>query len=140
MQTCGLDKRKVDDSIFSYVSFSFLFQYICKSQVQENEKCFASTLHPSVSCHSNNIRRQRFVTFLDDILSIISCIGSWREVSKNYPFDNRVSTRRNFARGEQLGNLLSLCREIAGARDILQKFENLKKTTRVEFQLMILHF
>jgi hypothetical protein len=28
---------------------------------------------------------------------------------------------------EQLGNLLSLCREIAGARDILQKFENLKK-------------
>jgi hypothetical protein len=38
---------------------------------------------------------------------------------------------------EQLGNLLSLCREIAGARDILQKFEN---TTRVEFQLMILHF
>jgi hypothetical protein len=29
--------------------------------------------------------------------------------------------------GQQLGNLLSLCREIAGARDILQKFENLKK-------------
>jgi hypothetical protein len=28
---------------------------------------------------------------------------------------------------EQLGNLLPLCREIAGARDILQKFENLKK-------------
>ena len=28
---------------------------------------------------------------------------------------------------KQLGNLLSLCREIAGARDILQKFENLKK-------------
>ena len=28
---------------------------------------------------------------------------------------------------QQLGNLLSLCREIAGARDILQKFENLKK-------------
>ena len=28
---------------------------------------------------------------------------------------------------EQLGNLLSLCREIAGARDILQKFEYLKK-------------
>jgi hypothetical protein len=28
---------------------------------------------------------------------------------------------------EQLGNLLSLCREIAGARDILQKFDNLKK-------------
>jgi hypothetical protein len=28
---------------------------------------------------------------------------------------------------EQLGNLLSLCREIAGARDILLKFENLKK-------------
>jgi hypothetical protein len=28
---------------------------------------------------------------------------------------------------EQLGNLLLLCREIAGARDILQKFENLKK-------------
>jgi hypothetical protein len=30
---------------------------------------------------------------------------------------------------QQLGNLLSLCREIAGARDILQKFENLKKHT-----------
>jgi hypothetical protein len=30
-------------------------------------------------------------------------------------------------RWQQLGNLLSLCREIAGARDILQKFENLKK-------------
>ena len=28
---------------------------------------------------------------------------------------------------EQLGNLLPLRREIAGARDILQKFENLKK-------------
>jgi hypothetical protein len=28
---------------------------------------------------------------------------------------------------QQLGNLLSLCREIAGACDILQKFENLKK-------------
>jgi hypothetical protein len=28
---------------------------------------------------------------------------------------------------EQLGNLLSLCREIAGARDIFQKFDNLKK-------------
>jgi hypothetical protein len=28
---------------------------------------------------------------------------------------------------KQLGNLLSLCREIAGARDILQKIENLKK-------------
>jgi hypothetical protein len=28
---------------------------------------------------------------------------------------------------EQLGNLLPLFREIAGARDILQKFENLKK-------------
>jgi hypothetical protein len=32
-----------------------------------------------------------------------------------------------FPAREQLGNLLSLCREIAGARDILQKFENLKK-------------
>ena len=30
---------------------------------------------------------------------------------------------------QQLGNLLSLCREIAGARDILQKFENLKNNT-----------
>jgi hypothetical protein len=30
-------------------------------------------------------------------------------------------------KNEQLGNLLLLCREIAGARDILQKFENLKK-------------
>jgi hypothetical protein len=38
---------------------------------------------------------------------------------------------------QQLGNLLSMCRDIAGARDILQKFE---KTTRVKFQLMILHF
>jgi hypothetical protein len=28
---------------------------------------------------------------------------------------------------QQLGKLLLLCREIAGARDILQKFENLKK-------------
>jgi hypothetical protein len=28
---------------------------------------------------------------------------------------------------KELGNLLPLCREIAGARDILQKFENLKK-------------
>ena len=41
---------------------------------------------------------------------------------------------------KQQGNLLPLCREIAGARDILQKFENLKKTRRVKFQLMILHF
>jgi hypothetical protein len=39
-----------------------------------------------------------------------------------------------------LGNLLPLCREITGARDILQKFENLKKTRQVKFQLMILHF
>jgi hypothetical protein len=30
---------------------------------------------------------------------------------------------------QQLGNLLSLSREIAGARDILQKFENLKNNT-----------
>jgi hypothetical protein len=43
----------------------------------------------------------------------------------------------SYAASKQLGNLLSLCREIAGARDILQKFE---KTTRVEFQLMIWHF
>jgi hypothetical protein len=41
---------------------------------------------------------------------------------------------------EQLGNLLSLCREIAGARHILQKFEKFEKTTRVKFRLMILHF
>jgi hypothetical protein len=33
---------------------------------------------------------------------------------------------------EQLGNLLPLCREIAGARDILQKFENLKKNKTSE--------
>ena len=36
---------------------------------------------------------------------------------------------------EQLGNLLSLCREIAGARDILQKFENLKKQHERNFNL-----
>jgi hypothetical protein len=30
---------------------------------------------------------------------------------------------------KQLGNLLTLCREIAGARDILQKFKNLKNNT-----------
>jgi hypothetical protein len=36
---------------------------------------------------------------------------------------------------EQLGNLLSLCREIAGARDILQKFENLKKQHEWNFNL-----
>jgi hypothetical protein len=64
---------------------------------------------------------------------------------------------------EQLGNLLSLCREIAGARDILlwietagkfvvavqrnwwrtryfTKIRKFEKTTRVKFQLMILHF
>jgi hypothetical protein len=48
---------------------------------------------------------------------------------------SRFSTRRNFARGEQLGNLLSLCREIAGARDILQKIENLKKQHEWNFNL-----
>ena len=37
--------------------------------------------------------------------------------------------------GEQLGNLLSLCREIAGARDILQKFENFKKQHEWNFNL-----
>ena len=36
---------------------------------------------------------------------------------------------------KQLGNLLSLCREIAGARDILQKFENLKKQREWNFNL-----
>jgi hypothetical protein len=36
---------------------------------------------------------------------------------------------------QQLGNLLSLCREIAGARDILQKFENLKKQHEWNFNL-----
>jgi hypothetical protein len=36
---------------------------------------------------------------------------------------------------EQLGNLLSLCREIAGARDISQKFENLKKQREWNFNL-----
>ena len=39
-------------------------------------------------------------------------------------FENKLFS---FTVSEQLGNLLSLCREIAGARDILQKFENLKK-------------
>jgi hypothetical protein len=33
---------------------------------------------------------------------------------------------------KQLGNLLSLCREIAGARDILQKFENFEKNNTSE--------
>jgi hypothetical protein len=33
---------------------------------------------------------------------------------------------------QQLGNLLPLCREIASARDILQKFENLRKNKRSE--------
>jgi hypothetical protein len=41
---------------------------------------------------------------------------------------------------QQLGNLLSLCIEFAGARDILQKLKKFKKTTRVKFQLLILHF
>jgi hypothetical protein len=36
---------------------------------------------------------------------------------------------------QQLGNLLSLCREIAGARDILQKIENLKKQHEWNFNL-----
>jgi hypothetical protein len=36
---------------------------------------------------------------------------------------------------EQLGNLLSLCRVIAGARDILQKFENLKNQHEWDFNL-----
>ena len=42
---------------------------------------------------------------------------------------NLAHAQTNFpaAASKQLGNLLSLCREIAGARDILQKFENLKK-------------
>ena len=41
----------------------------------------------------------------------------------------------NFIRLKQQGNLLSLCREIAGARDILQKFENLKKQHEWNFNL-----
>jgi hypothetical protein len=40
---------------------------------------------------------------------------------------------------EQLGNLLPLCREIAGAHDILQNSTIFYKR-RVKFQLMILHF
>jgi hypothetical protein len=39
-------------------------------------------------------------------------------------FENKLFS---FTVSEQLGNLLSLCREIAGANGILQKFENLKK-------------
>jgi hypothetical protein len=42
---------------------------------------------------------------------------------------------KNSSSGKQLGNLLSLCREIAGARDILQKFENLKKQHEWNFNL-----
>ena len=45
-------------------------------------------------------------------------------------FAEKFGKKGNFGlwrAAEQLGNLLSLCREIAGARDILQKFENLKK-------------
>ena len=41
----------------------------------------------------------------------------------------------NIGLWQQLGNLLSLCREIAGARDILQKFENLKKQHEWNFNL-----
>jgi hypothetical protein len=42
-------------------------------------------------------------------------------------FITAVNSWEICCRSKQLGNLLSLCREIAGARDILQKFENLKK-------------
>jgi hypothetical protein len=53
-----------------------------------------------------------------------------------------VSGSSGLSEAEQLGNLLSLCREIAGARDILQKFENLKKQHEWNFNLfqLILHF
>ena len=62
-------------------------------------------------------------------------------LGRKFPSRKEISFQKEiWAFGKELGNLLSLCREIAGARDILQKFENLKKTTRVEFQLMILHF
>jgi hypothetical protein len=45
-----------------------------------------------------------------------------------YCHANLQRTYKEICHGrQQLGNLLSLCREIAGARDILQKFENLKK-------------
>jgi hypothetical protein len=65
-----------------------------------------------------------------------------RSVPKNVdqftvlPFWRKFPFWRNFELVENLvenswetllGNLLSLCREIAGARDILQKFKNLKK-------------
>jgi hypothetical protein len=43
--------------------------------------------------------------------------------------------KENWELWQQLGNLLSLCREIAGARDILQKFENLKKQHEWNFNL-----
>jgi hypothetical protein len=44
-----------------------------------------------------------------------------------------VTLQDNPCNWEQLGNLLSLCREMASARDILQKFENLKKQHELNF-------
>jgi hypothetical protein len=46
-----------------------------------------------------------------------------------------VRSKRKLSHYKQQGNLLSLCREIAGARDILQKFENLKKQHEWNFNL-----
>ena len=56
--------------------------------------------------------------------------GELRATSLQYSFENTMFTWE-----EQLGNLLPLCREIAGARDILQKFENLKKQDEWNFNL-----
>jgi hypothetical protein len=64
-----------------------------------------------------------------------------RKISKNVKIEkcnNRKIEKcknRKYSKNEQLGNLLSLCREIAGARDILQKFENLKKQHEWNFNL-----
>ena len=54
--------------------------------------------------------------------------------ARKFPLQNEIFVLADFA-SKQLGNLLSLCREIAGARDILQKFENLKKQHEWNFNL-----
>ena len=56
----------------------------------------------------------------NDFASILKEISFSKEILTNW---------------KQLGNLLSLCRVIAGARDILQKFENLKKQHEWNFNL-----
>jgi hypothetical protein len=64
-------------------------------------------------------------------VKIFCCKHRIRKVSLQYDFSYEPLSGLT----EQLGNLLSLCREIAGARDILQKFENLKKQREWNFNL-----